>query len=76
MYAQSSVLKGADNREFPGTYHNDLRMDPAIVAEYRQFIEAAELAMPEAHGYSIAAGALSLGGVLALALIGGLRRRR
>lgn len=76
LYAQSPRLKGADNREFPGTYHNDLRMDPVIVSKYRAFIEAAEAAMPETHGYSIVGGALPLGVVLALALIGGLRRRR
>ncbi len=38
-YAQSPFLKGADNRQFPYTYHNDLRMDPAIVAVYRAFLE-------------------------------------
>ncbi len=38
-YAQSPRLEGADNREFPGTYHNDLRLDPAIVAVYRAFVE-------------------------------------
>ena len=38
-YAQSSALKGADNRQFPNTYHNDLRMDPAIVTVYRQWVE-------------------------------------
>jgi triacylglycerol lipase len=41
-YAQSPVLKGADNRQFPGTYHNDLRTDPAIITVYRRFLEAAE----------------------------------
>ena len=41
-YAQSPALKGADNRQFPGTYHNDLREDPPIVAVYRHFVEAAE----------------------------------
>ena len=41
-YAQSPLLKGADNRQFPNTYHNDLRLSPAIVAEYRAFIEKAE----------------------------------
>jgi pimeloyl-ACP methyl ester carboxylesterase len=40
-YAQSPALLGADNREFPGTYHNDLRLGPAIVAEYRGFLEDA-----------------------------------
>ena len=40
-YADSPRLKGADNRAFPFTYHNDLRLDPAIVAVYRAFLEAA-----------------------------------
>jgi hypothetical protein len=38
-YAQSPALKGADNRQFPYTYHNDLRLDPKIVAVYRAWIE-------------------------------------
>jgi pimeloyl-ACP methyl ester carboxylesterase len=38
-YAQSPALRGADNRQFPYTYHNDLRIDPAIVAVYRAFLE-------------------------------------
>lgn len=41
-YAQSPRLEGADNREFPGTYHNDLRVAPDIVAVYREFLEEAE----------------------------------
>ncbi|MFA5787406.1 MAG: hypothetical protein WDA71_10590 [Actinomycetota bacterium] len=41
-YAKSPSLKGADNREFPHTYHNDLRMDPAIIPVYRGFVESAE----------------------------------
>jgi pimeloyl-ACP methyl ester carboxylesterase len=41
-YAQSPALRGADNRQFPLTYHNDLRLDPAIVAVYRAFLEQAE----------------------------------
>ncbi len=40
-YAQSPRLDGADNRQYPGTYHNDLRLDPEIVADYREFLEAA-----------------------------------
>ncbi|MBC7373816.1 MAG: hypothetical protein H7323_07490, partial [Frankiales bacterium] len=40
-YALSPRLQGADNREFPGTYHNDLRLDPAIVKIYREFLESA-----------------------------------
>jgi pimeloyl-ACP methyl ester carboxylesterase len=38
-YAQSPRLEGALNKEFPNTYHNDLRLDPAIVAVYRAFVE-------------------------------------
>lgn len=38
-YAQSPRLAGADNRQFPGTYHNDLRLDPEIVDVYRGFLE-------------------------------------
>jgi pimeloyl-ACP methyl ester carboxylesterase len=38
-YAQSPRLEGALNREYPNTYHNDLRLDPAIVAAYRTWIE-------------------------------------
>ena len=39
VYAQSPALKGALNREYPHTYHNDLRLDPAIVNDYRRWIE-------------------------------------
>ena len=42
-YADSPRLKGADNREFLASHHNALRLDPAIVAVYRGFLEAAEL---------------------------------
>ncbi len=38
-YAQSPRLTGACNMEHPATYHNDLRIDPAIVADYRRFLE-------------------------------------
>ena len=38
-YAQSPALAGAQNLEFPHTYHNDLRLDPAIVAVYRAWVE-------------------------------------
>jgi pimeloyl-ACP methyl ester carboxylesterase len=38
-YAQSPALKGAENRQFAHTYHNDLRLDPAIVAVYRAWVE-------------------------------------
>lgn len=40
-YAASPRLEGADNRQYPGTYHNDLRLAPEIVADYRQFLEQA-----------------------------------
>jgi len=43
-YALSPVLRGADNRQFPFTYHNDLRLSPAIVSRYRAFLEQAEAA--------------------------------
>lgn len=43
-YAQSPQLRGATNLQFPHTYHNDLRMDPAIVRVYRRFLERAEQA--------------------------------
>lgn len=42
-YADSPRLVGADNRAFPFTYHNDLRLDPSIIAQYREFLESAEL---------------------------------
>lgn len=41
-YAQSPALLGAENRQYPLTYHNDLRLTPAIVKDYRLFLEAAE----------------------------------
>ncbi|HVE74940.1 MAG TPA: alpha/beta fold hydrolase [Mycobacteriales bacterium] len=44
-YAASPRLEGADNRQFPGTYHNDLRLDPAIVKVYREFLEQSEKAV-------------------------------
>ncbi len=43
-YAESPMLEGADNRAFAGTYHNDLRIDPGIVVEYRTFLEEASAA--------------------------------
>ncbi len=45
-YAQSPRLVGADNREFPATYHNDLRLDPTIITVYRTFLEDAERGLP------------------------------
>lgn len=46
LYADSPALKGATNRRFPLTYHNDLRLQPRIITLYRQFIEAAETGAP------------------------------
>lgn len=40
--ADSPALAGADNRRFPGTNHNDLRVRPDIVATYRGFLEDAD----------------------------------
>lgn len=75
-YAQSPVLKGADNRAYPGTYHNDLRLDPAIVSDYREFIEAAQAEKPAAaatpsgnHGGGL--GAVLLGLLAAAAVLRG-----
>ncbi|MGQ0431045.1 MAG: hypothetical protein ACT452_01410 [Microthrixaceae bacterium] len=45
-YQKSPQLKNAENREFAGTYHNDLRIDPAIVKAYRSFIETADGGRP------------------------------
>lgn len=42
-YAQSPALEGACNMQFRGTYHNDLRLDPAIVDQYRRYIEGPAL---------------------------------
>lgn len=44
-YASSPMLKGADNREFPGVDHNGLRIADYIVAEYQLFIEQAGAAI-------------------------------
>lgn len=41
-YGQSPVLKGADNRQYPFTNHNQLRVAANVVADYRAFIEEAE----------------------------------
>ena len=42
LYANSPALKGADNRVFYGTYHNDLRLQPRIMELMRQHLEAAQ----------------------------------
>ncbi len=43
-YAQSPRLEGAENVEYPGVYHNDLRIREDIVAFYREWIEEADAA--------------------------------
>lgn len=44
----SPRLKSADNRTFPGTYHNDLRVDPAEVDTYLSFLLINGQAGPDA----------------------------
>jgi pimeloyl-ACP methyl ester carboxylesterase len=41
-YASSPLLRGATAHAFPRTYHNDLRIRPDIVRDYRGFLERAE----------------------------------
>lgn len=41
-YAESPYLKGAENRRFPMTNHNMLRVSAPIVTIYRRFIEDAD----------------------------------
>lgn len=43
-YAASPMLKGAENVDYPGVYHNDLRIRGDVVEFYRTWIEAAEVA--------------------------------
>lgn len=43
VYAKSPQLRNAANAEFPLTYHNDLRLEPAIIDIYRNFIRQSEL---------------------------------
>ena len=45
-YSKSPQLRGAENREFAGTYHNDLRLSPDIVKAYRSFVETADGGIP------------------------------
>jgi pimeloyl-ACP methyl ester carboxylesterase len=78
-YAQSPRLEGADNRQYPNTYHNDLRLDPAIVADYRVFLEQAEAAPKAgalAEGQGVLVGALSPWLLLVGAAAAALKRRR
>lgn len=91
-YAQSPALLGAENREFPGTDHNDLRLLPRIVTAYREFIEDAESALAElpaqsgggdvpilsgpAHGESGELPASGAGATIAMLLCAVVARRR
>jgi pimeloyl-ACP methyl ester carboxylesterase len=47
-YGDSPRLEGADvaNCDYPGFYHNDLRVDPDIVADYAAFLTAVEADEP------------------------------
>ncbi len=47
-YADSPRLAGAEERTYPGTDHNALRIRQDIVAEYRAFLEEAETTRPAA----------------------------
>jgi pimeloyl-ACP methyl ester carboxylesterase len=42
VYAQSPALDGALNCQYPGFYHNDLRVDRRIALDYVHFLLAAE----------------------------------
>ena len=76
-YAQSPALKGADNRQYPNTYHNDLRIDAPIVQDYREFIEQAESAGGATReGGGVVLGALTPQLLLGLGLSLLLRGRR
>jgi pimeloyl-ACP methyl ester carboxylesterase len=55
--ATSPQLKGADNRTFPGAYHNDLRVGPAEVDTYLPFV----LRFGQADGVSATERALAAG---------------
>jgi hypothetical protein len=56
-YASSPALSGAENRTYPGTYHNDLRIDSSIVADYRTWLEAVE--KPYLAGLRVSSAAVS-----------------
>lgn len=45
-YADSPRLAGAEERTYPGTDHNALRIRQDIVADYRAFLEEAETTQP------------------------------
>jgi len=41
-YAKSPALRGSQVLEYPLSYHNDLRLEPRIIADYREFLERTE----------------------------------
>jgi pimeloyl-ACP methyl ester carboxylesterase len=59
---QSPHLDGATNLTFPATYHNDLRVDPTIVAAYLAFVLATE--KPSLTGRGVATGSTPTGSEL------------
>jgi pimeloyl-ACP methyl ester carboxylesterase len=59
--ATSPQLKGADNRTFPGAYHNDLRVNPSEVDTYLPFV----LAKGQAGPYADKRGAVTARQILA-----------
>lgn len=75
-YAQSPALSGAENRQFSGTYHNDLRMSVPIIAVYRAFLESsekpflAELPAGTPGGRSATRGLAATGGPMLVESIG------
>ncbi|MGJ8670109.1 MAG: hypothetical protein ACSHXK_11525 [Oceanococcus sp.] len=74
---ESPRLLGADNREYPGTGHNVLRIDPAIVEDYRRFVEAAEQNMDEqGSGVMGNAGGGSLGWLMGVFLMLNIVRQK
>ena len=75
-YAQSPRLEGADNRQFPGTYHNDLRLDPAIVQVYREFLEQAGTLAPQRPAAGPAAGPVPVGPAVGPAAVGSAAARQ
>jgi len=76
-YADSPRLEGADNRTYPGRYHNDLRIDADIVAAYRAFVTRAELPYLAALGAVVPpAVAGAAGGVTPRPVVAGSRSSR
>jgi len=78
IYASSPELKGADNRTYPLEYHNDLRINEDIVADYRTFLEQSEVPKSLPSGSGVVAGALDpllLAGLFLLAFVSSRAQR-